>query len=277
MAITNFISTVWSETLLGALDKRYVGVANCNRAYEGDIRECGAVVKICGVGDVSVGDYTKNTDMSAPQTLDDRLCELVIDQAKYFNFQIDDIDRAQSSPRLMSEAMRVAAAALANTADAYVYSLYGDAGKTLKHEAVTADNVMDLLISARTALYAAGVSDMSDAVIEVSPEIAALILKAKIALSSDNGEAMEAGCLGSVGGCRIFVSSNIVKEDGSGVTMHKCLARTRRAVALAEQLSEIDAYRPEKRFADAVKGLHLYGAKVVHPEEMILLDLGIAA
>ena len=277
MAITNFISTVWSETLLGALDKRYVGVANCNRAYEGDIRECGAVVKICGVGDVSVGDYTKNTDMSAPQTLDDRLCELVIDQAKYFNFQIDDIDRAQSSPRLMSEAMRVAAAALANTADAYVYSLYGDAGKTLKHEAVTADNVMDLLISARTALYAAGVSDMSDAVIEVSPEIAALILKAKIALSSDNGEAMEAGCLGSVGGCRIFVSSNIVKEDGSGVTMHKCLARTRRAVAFAEQLSEIDAYRPEKRFADAVKGLHLYGAKVVHPEEMILLDLGIAA
>jgi hypothetical protein len=277
MAITNFISTVWSETLLGALDKRYVGVANCNRAYEGDIRECGAVVKICGVGDVSVGDYTKNTDMSAPQTLDDRLCELVIDQAKYFNFQIDDIDRAQSSPRLMSEAMRVAAAALANTADAYVYSLYNDAGKTLKNEAVTADNVMDLLISARTALYAAGVSDMSDAVIEVSPEVAALILKAKIALSSDNGEALEAGCLGSVGGCRIFVSSNIVKEQGDGVTMHKCLARTRRAVAFAEQLSEIDAYRPEKRFADAVKGLHLYGAKVVHPEEMILLDLGIAA
>ena len=277
MAITNFISTVWSETLLSALDNRYVGVANCNRAFEGDIRECGAVVKICGVGDVSVGDYTKNTDMSAPQTLDDRLCELTIDQAKYFNFQIDDIDRAQSSPKLMSEAMRVAAAALANTADAYVYSLYGDAGKTLTSEAVTADNVMDLLISARTALYAAGVSDMSDAVIEVSPEVAALILKAKIALSSDNGEALEAGCLGSVGGCRIFVSANIVKEAGDGVTMHKCLARTRRAVAFAEQLSEIDAYRPEKRFADAVKGLHLYGAKVVHPEEMILLDLGIAA
>ena len=257
MAITNFISTVWSETLLGALDKRYVGVANCNRAYEGDIRECGAVVKICGVGDVSVGDYTKNTDMSAPQTLDDRLCELVIDQAKYFNFQIDDIDRAQSSPRLMSEAMRVAAAALANTADAYVYSLNGDAAKTLKHEAVTADNVMDLLISARTALYAAGVSDMSDAVIEVSPEIAALILKAKITLSTDNGEALEAGCLGSLGGCKIYVSSNIVKEVEGEKARHMCLARNKRAIAFAEQLSEIDAYRPEKRFADAVKGLHL--------------------
>lgn len=277
MAITNFISTVWSETLLNSLNARYVGVANCNRAYEGDIREKGAVVKICGVGDVSVGDYTKNTDMSAPQTLDDTLCELAIDQAKYFNFQIDDIDRAQSSPKLMSEAMRVAAAALANTADAYVFSLYGEAGKTLTKQDVDADSIMDMLISARTALYAAGVSDMSDAVIEVSPEVAALILKAKIALSSDNGEALEAGCLGSIGGCRIFVSSNIVKEDKGTVTYHKCLARTKRAVAFAEQLSEIDAYRPEKRFADAVKGLHLYGAKVVHPAEMILLDLGIAA
>jgi hypothetical protein len=88
-----------------------VGVANCNRAYEGDIREKGAVVKICGVGDVSVGDYTKNTDMSAPQTLDDTLCELAIDQAKYFNFQIDDIDRAQSVPGIMNAAMKDAASA----------------------------------------------------------------------------------------------------------------------------------------------------------------------
>ncbi len=277
MAITNFISTVWSEMLLDSLASRYVGVTNCNRAYEGDIREKGAVVKICGVGEVGIGDYTKNTDMTAPQTLDDAICELVIDQAKYFNFQIDDIDRAQSSQRLMSEAMRVAATALANTADAYVYSLYGEAGETIKGDEVTADNIMDILIRARTALYRAGVSDMSEAVIEVSPEVAALILKAKITLSGDNGETLETGCLGSIGGCKIFVSPNIVKQTGSGEVRYKCLARTKRAVAFAEQLSEIDAYRPEKRFADAVKGLHLYGAKVVYPAEMILLDLGVAA
>ena len=58
---------------------------------------------------------------------------------------------------------------------------------------------------------------------------------------------------------------------------HKCFLRTKRAIAFAEQLSEIDAYRPEKRFADAVKGLHLYGAAVIYPEEAILLDMGIEA
>lgn len=277
MAIRNFISTVWSENLYQALDKQYIAVSNCNREYEGEIREKGSTVRICGLGDVTVSDYIKNIDMSTPETLSDNVRELLIDQAKYFNFQIDDIDRAQSSPKLMGEAMRVAAAALANTADAYVFGLYADAGKSIKNDAVTADNVMDMLISARTALYGSGVGDSSDVVLEVSPEIAALILKAKITLSTDNGEALETGCLGSVGGCKVYVSPNIVKETGDGVTYHKCLARTKRAIAFAEQLSEIDAYRPEKRFADAVKGLHLYGAKVVHPAEMILLDLGIAA
>ena len=55
---------------------------------------------------------------------------------------------------------------------------------------------------------------------------------------------------------------------------HMCLVRTKRAIAFAERLSEIEAYRPEKRFADAVKGLHLYGAKVVYPDELVLLDIG---
>lgn len=49
--------------------------------------------------------------------------------------------------------------------------------------------------------------------------------------------------------------------------------RTKRAVAFAEQISEVEAYRPEKRFADAVKGLHLYGAKIVYPAEYRVLDL----
>jgi hypothetical protein len=60
-----------------------------------------------------------------------------------------------------------------------------------------------------------------------------------------------------------------------GDVKYKCLMRTTRAIAFAEQLSEIEAYRPEKRFADAVKGLHLYGAKVVYPEEMVTIDVCI--
>lgn len=272
MAITNFIPTVWSENLYSELDKKYIAVKNCNRDFEGDIKSKGSSVKICGIGQVSVSDYTKNTDMTAPETLSDSVRTLTIDQAKYFNFQIDDVDRAQSNPKIMNEAMRVAASALANTADTYVFSLYDEAGESIHDEAVTADTIVDHIIDARTKLFAKNVSDANDIIIEVTPEIASIILKAKIDLGTDNTDALECGMLGKIGGCRIFVSNNIVK-DGK---QHKCLARTKRAIAFAEQLSEIEAYRPEKRFADAVKGLHLYGAKVVYPAEMILLDLGIA-
>ena len=70
MAITNFIPTVWSENLLTALDKKYIGVANCSRDFEGDIKNKGSVVKICGVGKINVSEYTKDTDTSSfmPQT-----------------------------------------------------------------------------------------------------------------------------------------------------------------------------------------------------------------
>jgi hypothetical protein len=273
MAIKNFIPTVWSENLYQELDKKYIAVANCNREYEGEIRERGNTVRICGINDVTVSEYTKNANMSAPAALSDTVRDLVIDQAKYFNFQIDDIDRAQSSPKLMEAAMKNAANALANDADSYVFSLHSQAGKTLTSEAVTTENIIDILIDARTALFEGNVSDPGDIVIEVSPEIAGLILKAKVHLSTDNTDSLEAGCIGSIGGCKIFVSNNIVKVEGESGYTHKCFARTKRAIAFAEQLSEIDAYRPELRFADAVKGLHLYGAKVVYPNEMVLLNL----
>lgn len=276
MAITNFIPTVWSENLYRALDKQYIAVANCNREFEGDIREQGNVVKICGLGNVSVSKYTKNTNMSAPETLSDSVRELVIDQAKYFNFQIDDVDRVQATPRLMELAMKNAANALANDADAYVFSLYEQAGIKFSVSSASENTIVNTLISARTKLHMNNVSDPNDIVIEVSPEVAELILKAKVNLSSDNTEVLETGCIGSIAGCKIFVSNNIVKTESGSSVAHQCFVRTKRAIAFAEQLSEIDAYRPELRFADAVKGLHLYGAKVVYPNEMVALSISIA-
>ncbi len=273
MAITNFIPTIWSENLYRSLDKQYIAVSNCNREFEGDIKNCGSVVKICGVGAVTVNDYTKNTDMSTPQELSDTVTELAIDQAKYFNFQIDDIDKAQSTPRLMDAAMNVAANALANEADKYVFSVCEGATQKVESDSIDETNILKYILKGREILYKANVSDSAEVVLEVSPAIASIILKAKIDLASDNSEAMENGYLGSIGGCKIYVSPNVKSAVISDTCFNICVMRTKRSVAFAEQLSEIEAYRPEKRFADAVKGLHLYGAKIVYPEEIVLLNL----
>lgn len=275
MAITNFIPTIWSENLYRALDQQYVGVANCNREYEGDISHMGSVVKICGVGDITVGDYTKDTDLSNPQSLSDTVRELTINRARYFNFQIDDVDRAQSTPKLMDAALQNAANSLCKDADGYVFSLWNQMSNSITNDATTVGTILDSIIAAREKLYNAGVTDSSQVVLEVSPAIASILFRAKLNLATDNTPVLENGCVGSIAGCRIYVSNNIAVEEAGPANYHKCFMRTKRAIAFAEQLSEIDAYRPEKRFADAVKGLHLYGAAVIYPQEAILLDLGI--
>ena len=270
MAISNFIPTIWSENLLTSLDKQYIGVANCNREFEGEIKSRGSSVKICGVGDISIGDYVKDTDMSSPQNLSDTVAELVINKAKYFNFQVDDIDRTQCNPKLLDAAMKNAASALANEADKHIFSLYNEAGNTVECD-LDLDQPMDKILEARETLFKNGVLNNEDIVLEISPAIATLLFKDLSDKLSYNNELNDTGYIGNIAGCKVYVSNNIDQESGS-VEYHKCFMRSKRAIAFAEQLSEVEAYRPEKRFADAVKGLHLYGAKVVYPNEFVCLD-----
>ena len=275
MAITNFIPTIWSENLLTSLDGHYVGVANCNRSYEGEITSMGSKVKICGVGDITIGDYIKNSDMSTPQTLSDTACELIIDQAKYFNFQVDDIDRTQCSPKLLDAAMKNAANALAREADAYIYSLFLDDNLDSVYAYESSDDLINGILHCREKLYKNNVIDPSDIVVEISPAVATALIKEQASAFSYNNDTLTTGCIGAVAGCHIFVSNNIDIQDDASSQLHHCVVRTKRAVAFAEQLSEIEAYRPEKRFADAVKGLHLYGAKLVRPSEYLVLDVTV--
>ena len=123
MSLNRFTSTVWSETLYKELQKNYVGVKLCNREFEGEIKGQGDRVKICGIGPITVFNYSKNVDMPAAEVLSDNERTLIIDQAKGFNFFIDDVDAAQARPNIMTEAMSRASDALADVADSFIYSL----------------------------------------------------------------------------------------------------------------------------------------------------------
>ena len=272
MAITKFIPTIWSENLLSSLDGYYVGVANCNRSYEGDITAKGSRVKICGIGPIAIGEYTKNSDMAAPQELSDSATELVIDQAKYFNFQVDDIDKTQCSPQLLDAAMKNAASALASEADRYVFAQVHAANQNVVVN-IGVDTVISGILTAREILYKQNVIDPSEIVVEITPSVATALIKEQSSTFSYNNDTLTTGCIGTIAGCKIFVSNSMIVESDYGITTNFCLVRTKRAIAFAEQLSEVEAYRPEKRFADAVKGLHLYGAKVIYPNEMVRFDV----
>ena len=271
MAITNFITSVWSETLLNSLEKEYVAVRNCNREFEGEIKAKGDSVKVCAVNSVSVFPYSKNSVLSEPQTLDDKAVRISADVARAFNFQIDDIDKAQAAPGIMKSAMRQAASALANEADKYVYGLHNHENVTQVEfsENVSADNILDTIISLRQTMLMNNVNSNTETVLEVSPVVASIILKAQIAKLGNNSEAMYNGYIGSCIGFDIYVSNNIRFVDNA----FKCFARTKRAIAFVEKINSIVAYRPDNRFADAIKGLYLFGAKIIYPEELIIASI----
>lgn len=112
MSFKNFIPTVWSARLLANLDKNLVALQFVNRDYEGEISAYGDTVKINQLGDITIKDYT-GADIDDPEELDSTQQILAIDKAKYFNFAVKDIDKAQSNVNLVDGSMQRASYAMA--------------------------------------------------------------------------------------------------------------------------------------------------------------------
>lgn len=123
MSVINFIPTIWSARLLAHLDKKHVYAALVNRDYEGEIKNYGDTVKINQIGDINIKDYTKGKDIDDPEDLSGEQTILTIDQAKYFNFAIDDVDKAQVNPKLMDAAMQRAAYGMNDVTDLFLANL----------------------------------------------------------------------------------------------------------------------------------------------------------
>lgn len=280
MSLENFIPEVWSARLLENLRTSLVygqpGVVN--RDYEGDIRQAGDTVRITAIGAVANAAYTKNATTVVPETLDDAQTILSIDQCRYFAFQIDDVDRAQQRPNVMEAAMREAAYSLANTADQYLASLWSqvDEGNYVgsvgsPKTGYTAAQVYEFLVELKVVL------DTNDVPREgrfciVPPFLEGYLLKDDRFVKSGTESGVAAlmnGQVGRAAGFQILSSNNV--PSATATTGFKVIAGHPTAWTYAEQVRQVEAYRPEGKFADAVKGLHLYGAKVVRPRALACL------
>lgn len=276
MAINSFIPQIWSGKLLLELRKSLVygqpGVIN--RDYEGEIRGAGDTVKVHSFGPVSVFDYVKNQEMTGPETLTDEESVLQITQSKAFHFQIDDIDKAQQTPKIMGDAMGDAAYRLAEVADRFIAGLHGDAGLAIGSDGSpvvpTAADAYELLVDMGTMLMEND-NPKAGRWAVVPPWFYSLLLKDDrfIRMSGTGSEeALYNGHVGRAAGFDILESNNVPNEAGK---KYKILAGTSMAWSYVEQVNQVEAYRPEKRFGDAMKGLHLYGAKVFRPDSLVCL------
>jgi len=268
MSLDNFIPKIWSSRLLKQLDKKHIFVDLCNREYEGDIGDVGDTVKINSIGDITVNDYSKNGSISVEQ-LTDASTILEVDQSKYFAFSVDDIDAAQQKPKVMQRAMDKAAVALADTADSYIAGLYGSAGNSFTTNwGNTGEGLKDTAGKIKKKLWQENVPSNAELWWVVSPGVYDGALVDIVADLSDNVSEFKNGRVGKVYGLNISVSNNLTGDGGSG-TEFQTMAGTRDAIAHVEQINKVEGYRPEDGFGDAVKGLNLYGSKVVRPKQLV--------
>lgn len=279
MAISNFIPEIWSAKIFQDYDKNFVFGNLVNRNYEGEVAGYGDRVKINAIGAVTVNSYTKNSTINAPQELIGADATLVIDQADYFNFAVDDVDKRQQQPKVMGEGVRKAAVKLAETADYRLAGCYVNAGITLTTAAVGPTGLVNKLAEIHRYL------DDNDVPyggrwIVVPPWFYQNMVLAGLGVSPstnhgvkniDATDMFRSGLVGDVLGLTVFKSNNLVETANSGSTgkEHYILAGNNDAITYADNIVETEAYRPPDRFADAVKGLHVYGYKVVQPKALI--------
>ncbi len=277
MAFTNFIPEVWSARLLEHLDNVHVYSALLNRDYEGDIRAYGDTVHINQIGDIAINDYT-GEDLAAPEELDSTMMELKIDQAKYFNFQVKDIDNAQSNPKVVDTAMQRASYNINDVIDNYLAGLLLAGVKsesTITAQTLTSANAYDYLVDLGVLLNEHNVPMLGRWVV-IPPWFHGLLLKDERFVGNGTGynqAILQGGWVGDAAGFRIHLSNNVPESAGS----YSVIAGTNAAGSFAEQLVELEAYRLEKNFSDGLKGLHVYGAKVTQPDGLAVLKCTKAA
>lgn len=276
MSLNRFIPAVWSARILANLEKTLIYGQSpvVNRDYEGEIREYGDRVYIHGIGNITVSDYVRDSTTVSYQLLDDARTELLIDRSKYFAFRVDDLDQAQQKPKVIDAASGKATRTLGDVADQYLAGFYTAAGLTMDGGGgaaiqLTAQNVYSHVVQASVLLDEKNVPNEGRYLI-VPPWVAGLMLQDDKFLMESSKPSVLNGQLARAAGFSILKSNN-VPITGSAPQVWHIVAGHGMALSYAEQISKTEGLRLQNSFSDAVRGLHLYGAKVVQPDALLHL------
>jgi hypothetical protein len=286
MAVTNFVPDLWTAKLLVSLRKAAVAGGLVNRDYEGEIQREGDSVKITSINDVTIGTYTAHSDITV-EDIDDATRSLLIDQAKYFAVELDDVERAQAKGNggALAQAVDNASYQLRDVTDAFLLSTMSaavqgtanDLGTVAIH--TTARNLYDSFVDLSVLLDEANVPEENRFAV-LKPSLYGRVLKLDEFIAA--GDAASAasrgnGYVGEIAGLSLYKSNNMPTVTDAAATGGAVIAGSRIATTFAEQIVSMEAARMEKRFADMVKGLHVYGAKVVRPTALATVEFDATA
>ena len=296
-----FLPSVYSKKVLNFFRKASVVEAITNTDYAGEISAYGDSVKIIKEPVISVSDYTRNSDTTETRLTDQELT-LVVDSAKAFKFIVDDIETNMSHVNFKEVASSSAAYALKDAYDAAVIAtMFSGVSSSSPDHVLGADNATDL---------GAGVYDGTGNIdLGISGETDPLDLMARMARLLDEQNVPEEGrwfvgspdfyevlsqsgskllsvdfnagqgsirnglvSSGKLRGFDMYKSNNIASTSNAA---GKCLGGHISSTATANTILSTEVLRDPTSFGDIVRGLHVYGAKVLRSEALVSAFYGI--
>jgi len=274
--LNNFQKTVWIANILKSLERVHVFASVANREYEGELKSLGDRVRMLTLGDVTAKSYTRNADLASPDDLNDAATELVADQAYYFNVKVNDVDAVQQKPSLLKAMSEKAAYAFRAQVDSFFAGLYDQAGFQSYSTGttpwnVTSLNVEDVLIAAGEQLSDADVQ-LENRFLIVPNWFQSKLILAGLATKTSNDELWANGFIKRVLNWDLYLSNNVSHTTPSTGVHGKIIGGIKNeSLTFASVISQIEAYRPEKRFEDAIKGVYVFGGKVARPDKTITI------
>lgn len=274
MAMTNFIPTVWDETIRREKVAKDVFAENCNRKYEGTLAEKGDSVKILGVKAPTIRTLDKkdrNGNIGDVEEIVEDSITMHVNQIAYYNYGVNDFDKREAIDGVMDAVKKSTAEQLSNTTDRYIANLAKDKLAVKSQETVVDEsNVLKFIDGAIQHLYEKNVSDNTKITLTVSPRFYFILKRAYADLDTNNHDLIKNGRVGMYGKVIVKMSNNVAKSDDG--TKDFIMLRTDDAIAYVESDVHSETYRPEKGFKDCIKGYILYDAMIVRPDELYVLQ-----
>lgn len=280
MAIQKFKPIIWTTKFNEDLEKKLVLKEDCNLDYEGDAKEPGDTVKILGLGDPTLAEYSDGKLHEVEfEDIEDDSQTMPILQVVEFGFKVDDLDKrqAQGGSGLLGKYMEKAKNKCATAMDSYIARLCADeratayvpqANATAGTEAgrVNELTILDDFSKTLTMLLERDVSRDDFITWTIAPWMTEILKRAYVELDTDNSEMMKNGKVGRYSNVIIKESNNLyVDEDG----FYHMPLRTKNAVAFVNPHTHMEPLRLQNSFHDAVKGYSVFDGKVIRSKEII--------
>lgn len=262
----NFVPTIWTTKILRTLEDNLIAKKICNLEYQGEIKKAGDTVYFNGLADPTINTYAGSVSY---ETLKDAGVVMQIDQQKYFAFKINDIEKAQTNVDMKGSQAERAAYKLKETADSFILGKYAEALHTVTDGDLDTATVLSKVGAMQQKLAEQNVSE-SDMWMVIPPWMRLKLQLAGIKFQINNGLNGTGGMAWTKDlGFDMFVTNQVVNLGTADAPQSQVLAGAYNSIVYADQIVETESLRLEDSFDNAVRGLHVYGAKVVRPDLLV--------